>query len=44
MIDKENLLAWLRDRSVNSLTLVGAVYQGLAERIERGDFDKEGTH
>lgn len=42
MIDKEQLLTWLRDRATTQQALVGAVYQGLAERIERGQFDKEG--
>lgn len=42
MIDKERLLAWLRERSQVASSLVGGIYQGLADRVERGDFDGEG--
>lgn len=42
MIDKAALLAWLRERAEVRDPLVGAVYQGLAERIVRGEFDQEG--
>lgn len=41
-LDKEALLAWLRERQSAKNPLVGAVYQGLAERVERGDFDQKG--
>ena len=42
MIDKERLVAWLRERAMGKGPLVWAIYYGLADRIERGDFDKEG--
>lgn len=43
MIDKTRLLAWLKDRSHARSFLVGAIYQGLVDSIQRGDFDaKEG--
>jgi hypothetical protein len=41
VIDKERLLAWLRNRSQVTSPLVGGIYQGLAERVDRGDFDEE---
>lgn len=41
MIDKERLLAWLRERSQAASPLVGGIYQGLSERVDRGDFDAE---
>jgi hypothetical protein len=42
MLDKAALVIWLRERSdVNHSALVGAIYQGLADRVERGDFDEE---
>ncbi|QJU52951.1 hypothetical protein SCB71_06420 [Herbiconiux sp. KACC 21604] len=40
-VDKQALVAWLRDRSKHPNPLVGAVYQGLADRVQRGDFDKD---
>lgn len=39
MIDRERLISWLHDRANARSALVGAVYAGLADRIERGDFD-----
>lgn len=40
MLDKQALLAWLRDRSyTHESAVVGSVYEGLAVRVERGDFD-----
>lgn len=42
MIDKDALLVWLRERTGARSPLVASVYQGLAERIERGDFDSKG--
>lgn len=45
MIDKNRLVSFLKDRAVNASTqepsmLVNyAMYMGLAERIQRGDFD-----
>lgn len=41
-IDKDALLAWLRDRSHSRQPMVGAIYAGLVARVERGDFDTEG--
>jgi hypothetical protein len=41
VIDKDALVAWLRDRSTSEQPLVGAVYAGLVARIERGDFDRQ---
>lgn len=42
-VDKGALLAWLSKRATSSEPLIVAVYQGLADRIRRGDFDeKEG--
>ena len=47
MLDAEKLTAWLRARaaeqwghSTDSL-VVAAVYAGLADRVERGDFDAD---
>lgn len=47
MADNAKLVAWLRERateqrgnSTDSL-VVAAVYAGLADRVERGDFDEE---
>jgi hypothetical protein len=39
VIDKALLLAWLRERSNRQNALIASVYQGLADRVERGDFD-----
>jgi hypothetical protein len=40
MLDKDELLAWLEDRTgMDRKPLVAAIYAGLAERIRRGDFD-----
>lgn len=40
-IDKAKLLDWLRERADSKTESVvqQAIYIGLAERIERGDFD-----
>jgi hypothetical protein len=42
VVDRERLLAFLDDgqRKTRSL-LVQSVYQGLGDRIRRGDFDEE---
>lgn len=39
MIDKKRLIEWLSARSGARSPLVAAVYAGLVERIERGEFD-----
>lgn len=40
MIDRDSLIAWVRNAAVtHKKPLVQAIYVGLAERIERGDFD-----
>lgn len=42
-VDMGALLAWIDKRAKHSEPLIVAVYQGLADRIRRGDFDeKEG--
>ena len=41
MIDRARLLAWLRDKTTTPNPVVHAVYIGLAERIDRGDFDTQ---
>jgi hypothetical protein len=38
-IDRTALLQWLRTRAAHSRPVVHAVLTGLADRIERGDFD-----
>lgn len=38
-LDRAALLSWLRTRSMVGKPLVQAVYAGLGERVERGDFD-----
>ena len=43
MINAATLIAWLRDRSNAKSPVVGAIYAGLAARIERGDFNQEET-
>lgn len=40
-LDAEALLAFLDERRATSHLLVGAVYDGLAERIRAGEFDAE---
>lgn len=40
-IDKERLLAWLREQAKRRNVIVGAIYEGLAQRVARGDFDME---
>ena len=42
MIDETALLAWLKERSHIRSTVGGAIYQGLADRIRNGQFEKEG--
>lgn len=43
MIDQAKLLSWIRDHAESHpLPLVSAIYAGLAQRIERGDFEVEG--
>jgi hypothetical protein len=40
VIDKEALLAWLEPRTgTDRKPLVAAIYAGLRDRIQRGDFD-----
>lgn len=39
MIDKDLLLLWLRERSNRQNALIASIYQGLADRVERSDFD-----
>lgn len=41
MMDKEKLLAWLRSHEQHTNILISSVYAGLAERVQRGDFDTE---
>lgn len=42
-IDKTRLVGWIQDHAeAHTMPLVAAIYAGLAERIERGDFDEEG--
>lgn len=42
MIDKARLLVWLEARTgMDRKPLVAAIYAGLVERINRGDFDRE---
>ena len=41
MIDRDRLVAWLRDKDTTPNPIVHAVYVGLAERIDRGDFDTQ---
>jgi len=43
MIDAESLTAWLTDRAKSNTPLVGAIYQGLIDRIRRGEFDATTT-
>jgi hypothetical protein len=40
-LDKAALVAWLTERAASRTPIVGAIYTGLAERINRGDFDEE---
>lgn len=40
-VNKETLIAWLTERSAARSPLVASVYQGLADRVRRGDFDEE---
>lgn len=39
MIDAEKLLAWLESKAGAKSPLAGAIYQGLAARVRRGEFD-----
>jgi hypothetical protein len=41
VIDAKRLLAWLDTKAVGRSVVVHSIYKGLAERIRRGDFDKE---
>lgn len=41
MIDREKLLAWLEVNAQRKSPLAGAIYQGLAARVRRGEFDTE---
>jgi hypothetical protein len=44
-LDRAALMAWLRTLATHRTPLVAAIYDGLAVRIERGDFDTtEETH
>ena len=38
-LDRAALVAWLRTRSNHRTPLVASLYDGLAARLERGDFD-----
>lgn len=38
-LDRAGLMAWLRTRSNHRTPLVASIYDGLAARLERGDFD-----
>lgn len=38
-MDKDKLLAWLREKAETRSLLPAAIYFGLSDRIERGDFD-----
>jgi hypothetical protein len=40
-VDKARLLAWLTGKTTARSALVASVYQGLADRIRRGDFDED---
>lgn len=40
MIDEAKLLAWLTERTTARSPLVASVYQGLADRVRRGDFEE----
>lgn len=40
MIDRARLLAWLVEKAKARDVVVGAVYQGLADRVRRGEFDE----
>lgn len=42
VVDKEQLLAWLRLQAKRRHVLIGAIYEGLAQRVARGDFDMPG--
>lgn len=39
MLDKQALLDYLRSHETHPKLAIYAIYAGLAERIERGDFD-----
>lgn len=39
-VDKTRLLGFLTERGKHSEPLIVAVYQGLADRVRRGDFDE----
>lgn len=41
-MDKARLLAWLLERAKTEQPIAGAIYEGLAARVRRGDFDEEG--
>jgi hypothetical protein len=40
-IDKAALLLWLANHADHPLPLLGGVYTGLSDRINRGDFDEK---
>lgn len=42
VVDKEMLLGWLRAQAKRRHVLIGAIYEGLAQRVARGDFDAPG--
>jgi hypothetical protein len=39
VIDQVQLLDWLAQKAMSNNMLLHAAYRGLADRIERGDFD-----
>lgn len=42
MIDKKKLIEWVTEHAeTHTVPLVAAIYAGLAQRLERGDFDME---
>ena len=42
-LDRTALLVWLDSHDRDASPLVGAIYEGLTQRIRRGDFDEEET-
>lgn len=43
MIGADALLAWLDEHAGRGASVPAAVYEGLAARIRRGDFDRTGS-